>query len=261
MEAIRVELGAEKLTLFGISYGTELAIAYARAYPDRVERLILDSVVDPDDPDPFFSVGFRAMGPTLRSLCPDRCRGITADPAADLAQLVAQTRATPLRPFAYDEQGRSHRVTIGPTRAARPDVPVGLPAGAARGVPAAIKAGVGGDGAALARLVRESTPLRGARLAAGLLGRALRDGVRDDAAAMGSGHADRPAAGGRAAADRARAGGRVPAVRPRHRRRGRDQPVPALARRAARPRGHAGGAVPDGADAHPPGRGGPAHAA
>ena len=33
MEAIRAELGVEKLTLFGISYGTELAIAYARAYP------------------------------------------------------------------------------------------------------------------------------------------------------------------------------------------------------------------------------------
>ena len=89
MEAIRTELGAEKLTLFGISYGTELAIAYARAYPARVERLILDSVVDADDPDPFFTAGFRAMGPSLRSLCPDRCRGISADPAADMTQLVA----------------------------------------------------------------------------------------------------------------------------------------------------------------------------
>ena len=43
MEAIRQQLGVEKLTLFGISYGTELAIAYARAYPAHVERLILDS--------------------------------------------------------------------------------------------------------------------------------------------------------------------------------------------------------------------------
>ena len=35
MEAIRASSsGVEKLTLFGISYGTELAIAYARAYPD-----------------------------------------------------------------------------------------------------------------------------------------------------------------------------------------------------------------------------------
>ena len=31
--------------------------------------------------------------------------------------------STPLRAFAYDSLGRSHRVTIGPTRAARPDVP------------------------------------------------------------------------------------------------------------------------------------------
>ena len=61
----------EKLTLFGISYGTELALAYARAHPDHVERLILDSVVDPDDADPFGPAGFRAMAPTLRALCPD----------------------------------------------------------------------------------------------------------------------------------------------------------------------------------------------
>ena len=74
MEAIRAELGVDKLTLFGISYGTELAIAYARAYPQHVERLILDSVVDYDDRDPFFTVGFRAMGPSLKSLCPLRCR-------------------------------------------------------------------------------------------------------------------------------------------------------------------------------------------
>ena len=33
MEAIRAQLGVDKLTLFGISYGTELAIAYARTYP------------------------------------------------------------------------------------------------------------------------------------------------------------------------------------------------------------------------------------
>ena len=82
MEAIRAQLGVEKLTLFGISYGTELAIAYARAYPQHVERLILDSVVDADDRDPFFTSNFRAMGPTLRSLCPAKCDGISADPGA-----------------------------------------------------------------------------------------------------------------------------------------------------------------------------------
>src|ERR1700742_1997838 len=33
MEAIRLKLGVNKLTLYGISYGTELALAYARTFP------------------------------------------------------------------------------------------------------------------------------------------------------------------------------------------------------------------------------------
>ena len=113
MEAIRTELGVEKLTLYGISYGTELAIAYARAYPQHVERLILDSVVDADDTDPFLTATFRAMGPTLRSLCPAHCAGISADPGADLSTLVARLRAKPmverrLRRLGALAQGHDH---------------------------------------------------------------------------------------------------------------------------------------------------------
>src|SRR3954447_26962728 len=110
MEAIRQQLGVAKLTLFGVSYGTELAIAYARAYPQHVERLILDSVVDADDRDPFATVNFRAMSPSLRSLCPGRCKRISTDPGADLAKLVQQTRGKSLQTLAYDSRSRSHRV-------------------------------------------------------------------------------------------------------------------------------------------------------
>src|SRR3954447_12838421 len=110
MEAIRAQLGVAKLTLFGVSYGTELAIAYARAYPQHVERLILDSVVDADDRDPFATVNFRAMSPSLRSLCPGRCKRISTDPGADLAKLVQQTRGKSLQTLAYDSRSRSHRV-------------------------------------------------------------------------------------------------------------------------------------------------------
>jgi pimeloyl-ACP methyl ester carboxylesterase len=53
LRAVRRALGVEKLTLFGISYGTKLALAYARAHPDHVERIALDSVLEPDDPDAF----------------------------------------------------------------------------------------------------------------------------------------------------------------------------------------------------------------
>ena len=156
LEAIRAELGVEKLTLFGISYGTELAIAYARAFPQHVERLILDSVVDADDPDPFFTVGFRAMGPSLKSVCPRRCGYLTPDPGAELAQLVAKLRSQPMQASAYDARGRSHRVNITPV--ALFDLMFltdYLPALRAT-VPIAVHAAVNGDGALLARVLRES---------------------------------------------------------------------------------------------------------
>ena len=35
----------------GISYGTHVALQYARAFPEHVDRLILDSIVGPDGPD------------------------------------------------------------------------------------------------------------------------------------------------------------------------------------------------------------------
>ena len=45
--------GQSAIALFGTSYGTKLALGYARsAIPTRVDRLILDSVVQIDGPDP-----------------------------------------------------------------------------------------------------------------------------------------------------------------------------------------------------------------
>ena len=159
MEAIRADLGVEKLTLFGISYGTELALAYARAHPDRVERLILDSVVDPDDRDPFGLSGFRAMGPTLSGLCPRRCRGVTSDPIADVAALASRLRARPLRGSAYDRRGRRHRLLMGPTAISDLlyDADYNPPLRA--GLPAAVRAALRGDAAPLARLVAEGNGL------------------------------------------------------------------------------------------------------
>ncbi|WP_243708380.1 alpha/beta hydrolase [Actinomadura sp. GC306] len=46
MELIRTALGDERLHYFGISYGTWLGGAYARQFPDRVGRAVLDAAVD-----------------------------------------------------------------------------------------------------------------------------------------------------------------------------------------------------------------------
>jgi pimeloyl-ACP methyl ester carboxylesterase len=112
VEAVRQALGVEKLTLFGISYGTKLALAYARVHPEHVERIALDSVLEPDDPDPFGREPYQAMGPTLAALCPARCRGVTGDPVGDLARLADRLRAAPLHGMTYGPGGRRHAGTL-----------------------------------------------------------------------------------------------------------------------------------------------------
>ncbi|MCY0940310.1 alpha/beta hydrolase [Streptomyces antarcticus] len=47
IEAVRIALGAERISYFGYSYGTYLGAVYAKLHPGRVHRLVLDSVVDP----------------------------------------------------------------------------------------------------------------------------------------------------------------------------------------------------------------------
>ena len=109
MEAIRAQLGVEKVTLFGISYGTELAIAYARAYPQHVERLILDSVVDPDDPDPFFTAGSAPWARRCSRCARAGCRGISDEPGRGPRAAGRAAARQADGPLAYDERGRSHR--------------------------------------------------------------------------------------------------------------------------------------------------------
>jgi pimeloyl-ACP methyl ester carboxylesterase len=157
MEAIRRAVRAPKLTLFGISYGTKLALAYARAHPERVDRLILDSVVDPDEDDPFGLAGFRAMGPSLASLCPDGCRGLSADPGADLTALTAKLRAAPLRGAWYDRRGRRHAGTLRPTAIADLLYDADYNPALRAGVPMAVRAALDNDDAGpLLRLLAAS---------------------------------------------------------------------------------------------------------
>jgi pimeloyl-ACP methyl ester carboxylesterase len=161
LEAVRVAIGREKVTLLGISYGTKLALAYARAHPDHVERLLLDSVVDPDDADPFGRGAYAAIAPSLQALCPDSCRGVSADPGADLAALGARLRRTPMGGAVYDADGRRSERTL--TQLALSDLLFDADyAPAVRaGIPAGVRAALHGDAAPLLRLIAASEDLAG----------------------------------------------------------------------------------------------------
>jgi pimeloyl-ACP methyl ester carboxylesterase len=95
------------------------------------------------------------MTPTLAALCPARCKGISTNPSADLAQLVARVRAKPLATRAYDARGRAHKLRIGPTTLLDLMFQADYDPALRAALPATVKAGLAGDGAPLARLVRE----------------------------------------------------------------------------------------------------------
>jgi pimeloyl-ACP methyl ester carboxylesterase len=86
LEALRVALGADKLTLDGVSYGTFVAERYAIAHPDRVAKLVLDSVVPAAGLDGLEVDGLRETARVLRAVC--RGQHCPGDPAADLAAVV-----------------------------------------------------------------------------------------------------------------------------------------------------------------------------
>jgi proline iminopeptidase len=79
LEALRQTLGYAKLTLFAHSYGTVLAMAYYKAYPEHVERLVLTGSFPPSEPE-----GMDAFGNAVDT----RQQALIARPA-DIAHAIA----------------------------------------------------------------------------------------------------------------------------------------------------------------------------
>jgi pimeloyl-ACP methyl ester carboxylesterase len=113
IEALRQAMGYQKLVLFGVSYGTKVALRYAERYPQNVEALLLDSVVPPEKNDPFALSTFAAMKPAFEELCAARaCAGITSNPLADLARLATKLHKHALNGYVYDGSGKRRRTTM-----------------------------------------------------------------------------------------------------------------------------------------------------
>ena len=254
-------LGAERLTLFGISYGTELALAYARAHPDRVDRLILDSVVDPDDRDPFGLAGFRAMGPSLAGCArplPRRHARSAGRPGGAGRRGCAPRRCA----GSLDGRGRGARGGRGRPRSPTCCTTPTTTRRCARACPRRARRARAATRRAAAAAARRGRRPRRAADARATFSTARYATVCEetplpwDAATP---LADRLGRGPRRAtgARRRPRSSRSTPTSPRR----RDRPLPALARRAVRARAGAGGAVPGRAGAAAPGRRGPAHAA
>ncbi|MBG0563787.1 alpha/beta hydrolase [Actinoplanes aureus] len=86
LEDLRRALGVARWTLDGVSYGSFVAAQYGLTHPDRVRRMVLDSVVPQNDPDALYLDSLHRAGSVLRSACREQRCGY--DPAAELAGVV-----------------------------------------------------------------------------------------------------------------------------------------------------------------------------
>jgi pimeloyl-ACP methyl ester carboxylesterase len=98
LDAVRQAVGADKVALFGVSYGTKVLLAYAQAYPAHVERLLLDSVLAIANPDPLRLDELQNMPAALSSLCSfdATCRTMEPKLAADLPAIANRAAVKPL---------------------------------------------------------------------------------------------------------------------------------------------------------------------
>jgi pimeloyl-ACP methyl ester carboxylesterase len=153
IESVRLALGVDKVALWGTSYGTKLAMAYALAHPDHVERLLLDSVVPPDLNDPFGASDLREMPTTLSALCAETsCRTADANLARDVATLANRLAAKPIQGKVRLANGKTRATRISGVDLLSLVIDADLSPGLAAELPATVKAALQGNVQPLLRL-------------------------------------------------------------------------------------------------------------
>lgn len=104
MDLIRAVLGDTELNYLGYSYGTFLGATYAKLYPEKAGRLVLDGAIDPSVPGlevgATQAIGFESALRAYMKDCLDsgECpfTGTVDDAMADLGALLASVDRTPL---------------------------------------------------------------------------------------------------------------------------------------------------------------------
>ncbi|MFY9264251.1 MAG: alpha/beta hydrolase [Solirubrobacterales bacterium] len=113
LEVVRADLGVERISLFGVSYGSKMALAYARRFPARVRSLLIDSVLPIDAPTAFDLTSVAAMRLAIERLCAGgRCKDVLPSPVTKLARLARAAKDNPLEGFLVGPKGRPKRVEI-----------------------------------------------------------------------------------------------------------------------------------------------------
>ncbi|NUS73968.1 MAG: alpha/beta fold hydrolase [Corynebacteriales bacterium] len=107
MDVLRAALGAEKISYFGMSYGTYIGTVYANLFPQRTRALLLDGAYDPDtyanSPYEYDLGQYKAVDGALERFLdwcaakPAECSFGDGRPKEALQELMASLDANPVR--------------------------------------------------------------------------------------------------------------------------------------------------------------------
>ncbi|ALU95545.1 hydrolase [Streptomyces globisporus C-1027] len=91
MDRIRAAIGEPKISYLGASYGTQLGATYAQLFPERGDRIVLDSVLGPRGYD---VTAFRLLARGMEDRFPDFAAYASAHPEYGLGTTPAEVEST-----------------------------------------------------------------------------------------------------------------------------------------------------------------------
>jgi pimeloyl-ACP methyl ester carboxylesterase len=91
LQDVRAALHIPSFVLYGVSYGTKVAVDYARRDPRHVSAIVLDSPIV-EDTDPFYRRSAAGASRVLENLCDEGDCVKGADPVQDLRTLIGRMR-------------------------------------------------------------------------------------------------------------------------------------------------------------------------
>ena len=102
LEALRQHLGFERISLLGVSYGSQVVLAYAARFPERTRAMIVDSGFAATEPE--YGMAFdpdrvRVWVEMTATACREdpACTAAHPDPTAEIADAFAAVREAPWR--------------------------------------------------------------------------------------------------------------------------------------------------------------------
>jgi pimeloyl-ACP methyl ester carboxylesterase len=162
MDALRAALGVKKWSVYGVSYGTKVASFYAQRHPDKVDKLILDSIVEPGGPDALYGPTFEAIPRVLREVCAHRlCRSVTKDIVSDVSKLIKKLARGALKGYVVGRDGKRRSRSFGRNRLFATLLTGDFDESLRAELPTAVRSALRGDPAPIIRLGQRAAEIEG----------------------------------------------------------------------------------------------------